>query len=97
MSGVAMTVPASRGTSPLMERSMVGPTPATGGLPGSVTRTIRYEQPGGGLCALEIGCGQGAAVAEILGQHGLVVAKRRCDLAGIERCLVACLEVASAA
>ena len=51
----------------------------------------------GGLCALEIGCGQGAAVAEILGQHGLVVAKRRCDLAGIERCLAACLEVASAA
>jgi release factor glutamine methyltransferase len=42
-----------------------------------------------GLCALEIGCGQGDAVAALLGAHGLNVIERRRDLAGIGRCLVA--------
>jgi release factor glutamine methyltransferase len=42
-----------------------------------------------GWCALEIGQEQGDAVAAILGQHGLEVTARRCDLAGIERCLLA--------
>ena len=43
----------------------------------------------GGLCALEIGFGQGDAVVEILRYHGLHVTKRLSDLAGIERCLLA--------
>jgi release factor glutamine methyltransferase len=42
-----------------------------------------------GLCALEIGCGQGDAVAELLKRHGLHVIARHRDLAGIERCLLA--------
>jgi release factor glutamine methyltransferase len=42
-----------------------------------------------GLCALEVGHGQGKAVTEILGRHGLKVTGRYRDLAGIERCLVA--------
>jgi release factor glutamine methyltransferase len=43
----------------------------------------------GGLCALEIGYGQGDAVGRILSEHALAVAARYPDLAGIERCLVA--------
>jgi release factor glutamine methyltransferase len=43
----------------------------------------------GGLCALEIGAGQGDAVAAVLAAHGLIVIERRRDLAGIERCLIA--------
>jgi release factor glutamine methyltransferase len=43
----------------------------------------------GGLCALEIGSGQGDAVAALLAAHGLTVVERRRDLAGIERCLIA--------
>jgi release factor glutamine methyltransferase len=43
----------------------------------------------GGLCALEVGSGQGDAVTALLGAHGLTVVARRRDLAGIERCLVA--------
>jgi release factor glutamine methyltransferase len=42
-----------------------------------------------GVCALEIGQGQGPAVTAILGHEGLHVTGRRRDLAGIERCLVA--------
>jgi release factor glutamine methyltransferase len=42
-----------------------------------------------GLCALEIGCGQGDRVAGILKGYGLSVTDRYRDLAGIERCLVA--------
>ena len=42
-----------------------------------------------GLCALEIGYGQGDAVRRILSDHALAVAARYSDLAGIERCLVA--------
>jgi release factor glutamine methyltransferase len=42
-----------------------------------------------GLCALEIGLGQGDAVAALLAPHGLTVTERRRDLAGIERCLIA--------
>jgi len=53
----------------------------------------RLLAPGGGV-ALEIGQGQGAAVARILASHGLVVTERRTDLAGIERCLVARLAAA---
>jgi len=48
----------------------------------------RLLAPGGSV-ALEIGQGQGAAVAAILISHGLEVFDRRRDLAGIERCLVA--------
>jgi release factor glutamine methyltransferase len=42
-----------------------------------------------GSVALEIGAGQGDAVAGILVRAGLAVDERRRDLAGIERCLVA--------
>ena len=42
-----------------------------------------------GLCALEIGLGQGDAVAALLAVHGLTVTARGRDLAGIERCLIA--------
>jgi len=48
----------------------------------------RLLAPGGSVL-LEIGQGQGAAVAGILAAHGLAVIERRRDLAGIERCLVA--------
>ena len=41
-----------------------------------------------GVACLEIGQGQGAAVAQILGSHGLRLVASRPDLAGIERCLV---------
>jgi release factor glutamine methyltransferase len=43
----------------------------------------------GGLCALEIGLGQGDAIAALLAAQGLIVMERRRDLAGIERCLLA--------
>jgi release factor glutamine methyltransferase len=43
----------------------------------------------GGLCALEIGSGQGDAVAALLAVQGLTVIERRRDLAGIERCVLA--------
>ena len=43
----------------------------------------------GGSVALEIGQGQGDAVAALLARHGLAVVGRRPDLAGIPRCLVA--------
>ena len=42
----------------------------------------------GGAALLEIGAGQGAAVAALVGRAGLVAAVRR-DLAGRERCVVA--------
>jgi release factor glutamine methyltransferase len=54
----------------------------------------RLLAPGGSV-VLEIGQGQGDAVAAILARHGLVVAERRPDLAGIERCLVARAEPAA--
>jgi release factor glutamine methyltransferase len=43
----------------------------------------------GALCALEIGLGQGEAVAQLLAAQGLIVVARACDLAGIERCVLA--------
>jgi release factor glutamine methyltransferase len=43
----------------------------------------------GGLCALEIGSGQGDAVAALLAAQGLTVVERPRDLAGIERCVLA--------
>jgi release factor glutamine methyltransferase len=43
----------------------------------------------GGLCALEIGFGQGDAVAALLAAQSLTVIKRPRDLAGIERCVLA--------
>jgi release factor glutamine methyltransferase len=49
----------------------------------------------GGSVALEIGQGQGDAVAALLAGHGLAVVDRRPDLAGIERCLVARTEPAA--
>jgi release factor glutamine methyltransferase len=42
-----------------------------------------------GSVALEIGQGQGGAVAKLLADAGLAVVERRPDLAGIERCLIA--------
>jgi release factor glutamine methyltransferase len=48
----------------------------------------RLLAPGGSV-VLEIGQGQGAAVAAILAAHGFAVTDRRADLADIERCLVA--------
>ncbi|MGH6917145.1 MAG: peptide chain release factor N(5)-glutamine methyltransferase [Geminicoccaceae bacterium] len=41
-----------------------------------------------GVAFLEIGQGQGAAVAAILRRHGLELVASRPDLAGIERCLI---------
>ena len=41
-----------------------------------------------GLCALEIGAGQGDAVAALLVAHGLSEVERCRDLAGIERCVL---------
>lgn len=43
----------------------------------------------GGVFAAELGAGQDAAVAEILGRHGLCVEALIGDLAGIPRCIVA--------
>ncbi len=42
-----------------------------------------------GAVFLEIGAGQGPAVAEIVRRHGLQHVETMCDLAGIPRCLVA--------
>jgi release factor glutamine methyltransferase len=41
-----------------------------------------------GVIYLEIGQGQGVAVAEILGRQSLRQVAARCDLSGIERCLI---------
>ena len=41
-----------------------------------------------GLAVVEIGAGQAGAVSDIFAEHGLVVAERRRDLAGVERCVV---------
>ena len=43
----------------------------------------------GGLLALEIGIGQAAAVESLLAAAGLKPLRRACDLAGVERCLLA--------
>ena len=43
----------------------------------------------GGLCVLEVGFGQGDAVAALIAAQGLTVVGRCRDLAGIERCLLA--------
>jgi release factor glutamine methyltransferase len=43
-----------------------------------------------GVACLEIGQGQGAAVAAIASRHGLRLVASRPDLAGIERCLTFC-------
>jgi release factor glutamine methyltransferase len=48
----------------------------------------RLLAPGGSI-VLEIGAGQGDAVASLLRDQGLEVSERRRDLAGLERCLVA--------
>lgn len=48
---------------------------------------VRLLAKDGPTC-LEIGQGQGAAVAEIMGGHGLRLVASRPDLAGIERCLI---------
>ena len=56
----------------------------------------RLLAPDGVLC-LEIGQGQGAAVAAIMGGHGLSRVASRPDLAGIERCLTFRLGAASIA
>jgi release factor glutamine methyltransferase len=41
-----------------------------------------------GVVALELGAGQAQAVAAIMRRAGLEIVEVRCDLAGIERCLV---------
>lgn len=43
----------------------------------------------GGLLALEIGCGQAAAVEGLLQAAGLAPLRRAADLAGVDRCLLA--------
>ncbi|MCH9013614.1 MAG: hypothetical protein IIA68_11255, partial [Proteobacteria bacterium] len=43
----------------------------------------------GGAVFLEIGAGQGPAVAAIVRRNGLQHVETTCDLAGIPRCLVA--------
>jgi release factor glutamine methyltransferase len=43
----------------------------------------------GGLIALEVGEGQAGAVQALLAAAGLAPLRRACDLAGIERCLIA--------
>ncbi|MGE0154411.1 MAG: peptide chain release factor N(5)-glutamine methyltransferase [Reyranellaceae bacterium] len=43
----------------------------------------------GGLLAVEIGAGQGDAVAGLLQEAGLAIRERRHDLAGLERCILA--------
>ncbi|MCK6453788.1 MAG: peptide chain release factor N(5)-glutamine methyltransferase [Alphaproteobacteria bacterium] len=43
----------------------------------------------GAVVALEIGAGQGDAVATLLLQSHLLPKERRCDLAGVERCILA--------
>jgi release factor glutamine methyltransferase len=48
----------------------------------------RLLRPGGFAC-LELGAGQGDAVAAILAAAGLDLVQRHDDLSGIERCLVA--------
>jgi release factor glutamine methyltransferase len=56
-------------------------------------RAIAPALPGllrpAGFAALEIGCGQALAVAEVLGQAGLEAAAPLKDLAGLDRVLVA--------
>lgn len=56
-------------------------------------RALAAALPGllapGGVAVLELGQGQGTAVAALLTTAGLSIASRKCDLAGIERCLVA--------
>ncbi len=42
-----------------------------------------------GILALEVGAGQADCVVEILSRAGLRVFDRRCDLAGLERCILA--------
>jgi len=44
-----------------------------------------------GNAYIEIGAGQGLQVARILGEAGLRVTAIRCDLADIERCVIATL------
>ncbi len=48
---------------------------------------VRLLAPGG-VAAVEIGAGQKADVVRIFARHGLHIAGVRCDLAGLERCLV---------
>lgn len=56
-------------------------------------RALAAALPGllapGGVAVLELGQGQGTAVAALLTTADLPIASRKCDLAGIERCLVA--------
>ena len=42
----------------------------------------------GGFAVCEIGIGQGPVVAPIMAQAGLETVAKRCDLSGVERCLV---------
>lgn len=42
----------------------------------------------GGIAAVEIGTGQGVEVEAIFATNGLSLVARRCDLAGVERCLL---------
>ncbi|CAA7628020.1 Release factor glutamine methyltransferase [Candidatus Terasakiella magnetica] len=43
----------------------------------------------GGIAALEVGEGQAAAVAALLTGAGLALGPTRCDLGGVERCVIA--------
>jgi release factor glutamine methyltransferase len=59
-------------------------------------RRIAEDLPGllvnGSVFVAEVGAGQAASVAEILKARGLLIDAIECDLAGIERCIIAQLD-----
>ncbi|MFQ5958003.1 MAG: peptide chain release factor N(5)-glutamine methyltransferase [Alphaproteobacteria bacterium] len=65
---------------------LTGPDPLTSyrALAPEIARLLHPR----GVAAVEVGADQAAAVAAIMGGHGLSEGGRRRDLAGIERCLV---------
>jgi release factor glutamine methyltransferase len=59
----------------------------------SIARHLRQKLMPGGIVALEIGHDQGNAVTAILTAAGLDAWRRRADLSGRERCILACARV----
>jgi release factor glutamine methyltransferase len=59
----------------------------------SIARHLRQKLMPGGIVALEIGHDQGNAVTAILTAAGLDAWRRRADLSGRERCILACTRV----
>ena len=50
---------------------------------------VRHLLDANGCLVIELGVGQGDEIVALLPSAGLTVLDRRCDLAGIERCLSA--------